>query len=132
MSETANNQDHADVPQGPSLLRVWRTIETEASWFILANFLDSAMTWLALMYGGGPGRRMVEGNRVAGYMMDHWGFKGMFALKASVVVFVCLISLVIARRNVESAQRLLQFGTLIVILVVLYSVLLYIRVRGGV
>lgn len=117
-----------DNPKSP--LDYWRMIEHDASWFILANFLDMAMTWISLMYGGGPGLRMVEGNRVAAYFLNHWGFKGMFGLKLGVTVGVCLIALIVAHKRLETALSLLRIGTLIVICVVIYSVLLYVRIRG--
>jgi hypothetical protein len=131
MSENLETDDAPASGDQKSLLDYWRMIETDAVWFVLANFLDAAMTWIALMRGGGPGLRMVEGNRVAAYFLNHWGFKGMFGLKLAVVTIVCVIAVVIARSNPRTAQRLLKLGTLIVILVVLYSVGLYFQVRGG-
>jgi len=121
--------DSTDKPK--SLFHHWRMIEHDAAWFILANCLDVAMTWIALMYGGGPGLRMVEGNRIAAFLHDHWGFKGMFGLKFGVVSMVCLIALIIAHKRLETALWLLRFGTLIVTCVVIYSVLLYVRIRSA-
>ena len=130
MSEISEDHDDEQIDEGKSLLEYWRLIENDAVWFIVANALDAAMTWIALMRGGGPGLRMVEGNRIAAYFLNHWGFKGMFGLKLAVVTMVCLIALFIARRNLQTAQRLLKLGTIIVILVVFYSVRLYFQVRA--
>lgn len=123
--------DNPDPRRAGTLLDHWRMIEHDASWFILANFLDAAMTWIVLMYGGGPGLSVVEGNRIAAWFLNHWGFKGMFGLKLGVVVTVCLIAMVIAQSRLKTALWLLRLGTLIVILVVLYSIVLYVRVRAA-
>jgi hypothetical protein len=110
-----------------ALLQQWRTIENHAAWFVLANFLDCAMTFLLLMYGGHRGLNYVEGNRIAAHFIHHWGWKGLFGFKFAVVVFVCLIAWGIAFKRPETAQGLLALGTLIVTLVVLYSVWLYVH-----
>lgn len=128
MSETS---DHSDGSRGNSLIDHWRMIENDAVWFILANSLDAAMTWIALMRGGQTELRIVEGNRIAEYFLNHWGFKGMFGLKIAVVCIVCLIALVIAHKKVETAQWLLRLGTLIVIVVVFYSFWLYLQFRAA-
>ena len=117
----------------PPLRRVWRrwrAIETQASWFMLANFLDAALTWILLTRGvrsGNPDLVAMESNRLAAYFLNHWGLKGLFAFKLGLVVFVCLIGLTIALRHEERARGVLNFGTLIVTGVVLYSVWLYAR-----
>lgn len=111
----------------PALLRQWRVIETHAAWFVLANFLDCAMTFLLLMYGGHRGLNYVEGNQIAAHFIHHWGWKGLFGFKFAVVALVCLIAWCIAFKRPETAQGLLALGTLIVTLVVLYSVCLYVH-----
>jgi hypothetical protein len=111
----------------PVLLRRWRQIKTHAVWFIVANLLDCALTFSLMITGGERGLRYVEGNRIPAYFFNHWGWKGLFGFKFAVVVFVCLIALVIAHKRPETARGLLGVGTLLVMLVVLYSTWLYIH-----
>jgi len=110
--------------------RRWRAIETQATWFMLVNFLDAAFTWILLTRGnrsGDGGLTFVETNRIAGYFLNHWGLKGLFAFKLALVAFVCVVGLTIALRHEERARSVLNFGTLVVTGVVLYSVWLYAR-----
>jgi hypothetical protein len=109
------------------LLRHWRMIESQAVWFIVANLLDCAFTFSLLITGGQRGLRYVEGNRIPAYFFNHWGWKGLFGFKLVVVVFVCLIALAIAHKRPATARGLLGAGTLLVMLVVLYSTWLYIH-----
>ena len=117
----------SDASPGHALLRRWRVIENHAAWFVLANFLDCAMTFLLMMYGGQRGLRYIEGNRLPAYFFNHWGWKGLFGFKFGIVVFVCLIAMLISWKRPETAHGLLNVGTLLVTLVVLYSVWLYVH-----
>jgi hypothetical protein len=117
-------------PQLRRVWRRWRAIETQASWFLLANFLDATFTWILLTRGvqsGNPQLVGMESNRIAAYFLNHWGLKGLFAYKLGLVVFVCLIGLAIALRQEQRARQVLNFGTLVVTGVVLYSIWLYAR-----
>jgi hypothetical protein len=108
----------------------WRAIETQASWFVLVNFLDATFTWILLTRGnrsGDGGLVFSEANRLAGYFLNHWGLTGLFTFKLGLVVFVCLIGLLIALRHEERARNVLNFGTLVAGAVVLYSAWLYAR-----
>jgi hypothetical protein len=124
---------HAQEFLPPQLRRVWRhwrAIETQASWFLLANFLDATFTWILLTRGvqsGDPLLVGMETNQIAAYFLNHWGLKGLFAFKLGLVAFVCLIGLLIALRHEDRARNVLNFGTLVVTGVVLYSVWLYAR-----
>lgn len=117
-------------PQLRHLWNSWRTIETQAAWFILLNFLDAAVTWILLTRGNQRGDSNLvfgEANRVAGYFLNHWGFRGLLGFKLGLVLFVCLIGLTIALKHEERARNVLNFGTVVVTGVVLYSVWLYVR-----
>lgn len=117
----------------PELRRVWRrwrAIETQATWFMLVNFLDAAFTWILLTRGhrsGDPNLEFTESNSFAAYFLNHWGLKGLVAFKLGLVLFVCLIGLAIAMRHEDRARNVLNFGTLVVTGVVLYSVWLFVR-----
>ncbi len=109
-------------------IAAWREIEHDAAWFILANFLDAAVTWILLTRGQRTGTGMiVESNRFARYFLDHWGPKGLFGFKLSMVAFVCLIALIVATQRAETSRWLFRVGTLVVIVVVFYSVWLYVQ-----
>ncbi len=105
----------------------WRAIETAASWFVLMNFLDAALTFLLLWRGGANGTEIVESNRIAAYFLHGWGFKGLFLFKLVLVLFVCAIGLVIATRREETARLVFHLGTFAATAVVVYSVWLYAR-----
>jgi hypothetical protein len=111
-------------------IAAWREIEHDASWFILANFLDAAVTWILLTRGQRTGLGhtfIIESNRFARYFLDHWGLKGLFGFKLSMVALVCLIALIVATRRAETSRWLFRVGTLVVIVVVFYSVWLYVQ-----
>jgi len=110
------------VSPWPALLRRWQQIESYAVWFIVANLMDSALTFSLMIRGGERGLRYVEGNRIPAYFFNHWGWKGLFGFKLAVVVFVCLIALVISFKRPETARGLLGIGTLLVTMVVIYSI----------
>lgn len=107
--------------------RGWRTLlggrlplETETAVFILVNVLDTFLTILLMLYVGGHH----EGNPVARYFFDRWGFRGLIYYKMTMVAFVCIIAQVIARQRIQTARRLLYLLTAIVGAVVIYSLLL--------
>lgn len=95
-------------------------LETETAVFILVNVLDTFLTMLLMLYAGGHH----EGNPVARYFFDRWGFRGLIYYKMTMVAFVCIIVQIIAWQRVKTARRLLYFLTAIVGAVVIYSLLL--------
>ena len=104
-------------------------LETETTRFILANALDVFMTYLALSYSaaGRTSRLIGEGNPIARWFINRWGPKGMVFLKFTVVAFVVVLAQIIAQRKMSSARRLLNFGTILVTCVVIYSFILLLR-----
>ncbi len=85
--------------------------------FILVNVIDFFMTYWLLMTGS-----FRESNPIADYFLRHWGpVKGMLYFKLALVTFVCLITQLIALKDVEKARWVLRLGIVVVTLVVLYS-----------
>lgn len=115
-----------------SISRIFGTqlpLESETTHFILVNALDVFMTYLALSYSaaGRTSRLIGEGNPIARWFLHRWGPRGMVYLKFSVVLFVVLLTQYIAQRKMSSARRLLNFGTVVVGCVVIYSLILLLR-----
>jgi FtsH-binding integral membrane protein len=103
-------------------------LEGETLLFVLASGMDFLMTWLLLNYQSDSGRTwFVESNPVARYFLYSWGFDGLIAFKFASVALVVVICQVIARTRIQVARRLLQFATLVVIGVVVYSAVLLVR-----
>lgn len=115
--------EHELRSERTSALDRWRQIETPAMWFLLLNCLDAALTYILLMYPRFHGEtRAIEANHMAQFFLDRWGIAGMFAFKLASAMTVCAITFVIAQRNVTTARRTLAVGTLILAIVVAYSV----------
>lgn len=96
-------------------------LQDETSYFILANVLDIVLTFLLLRSGA------IEANPLADFVYQIWGFNGMIAFKMLIVAAVCVLAQIIALRNHSRARFVLVAGTVIVGLVVAYSMLLYSR-----
>jgi hypothetical protein len=132
-------------PQHPSKRwSFWRAIfslpvplQRESTLFLIVNVLDVLMTYILLAdVGGVTGRAMFyESNPVARFFLQHGSkpavldFPAIVYFKFANVAFVEIIAYVIAIRRIEIARRLLEFGTLIVALVVIYSMYLLMRMR---
>ena len=103
-------------------------LEHETVMFLVVNVLDFLLTYRLMAFGSASGHRVVESNPVARYFLDHWGpVKGMLMFKLGIVVFVCIISQIVAMRRLETARWLLRISTLIVTFVLFYSVILFFR-----
>jgi hypothetical protein len=98
-------------------------LETETAVFILVNVIDVFLT-VGLVYHL---RTHGEGNPLARYFLEHWGFQGLAYYKMSLVAFVCLITQYIARSRLTLARRLLYGLILIVGSVDLYSAVLLVK-----
>lgn len=105
-----------------SLFRGQLPLENETVWFILVSALDVFMTYLLIRQP-----HFTEGNPIAAYFLNHWGVKGMVYYKFFMVAFITTISQIIARSREDIAARILQFATLVVGGVVIYSLVLYLR-----
>ncbi len=100
-------------------------LENETVWFLLVSALDVFMTYLLIRQPN-----FTEGNPVAAYFLNHWGVKGMVYYKFFMVAFITVIAQIIARSRTDIAARLLQFATIVVGGVVVYSLVLYLRHVG--
>ena len=115
---------------------IWQTVfskrlplERETALFIMVSALDTFMTYLILRYSAEERTTAVlwEGNPFADYFVRHWGIRGMVYFKFTLVAVVTVIAQIIARERIETARRLLNFATLIVVAVVIYSLILLLR-----
>ncbi len=105
-------------------------LETETTIFILVNILDFAMTWWMLMHREMGLGEFYESNPVARYFLDHWGVKGLLMFKMAVVAFVCIIAQIVATKREASGRFLLVVGTIVVSVVVIYSLKLFLNHAG--
>jgi hypothetical protein len=92
----------------------------ETSLFILLSALDVLMTSL-LLYGN----KAREFNPVANYVLHEFGLDGLLAFKLCMVFFVILVAQGIARRRLSLARWVLNFGSTVLAIVVLYSAAIY-------
>lgn len=106
-------------------------LEHETAIYLLVSAFDVFMTYLLLRNDRAPesGQYFFEANPIARFFLHHWGMKGMVYFKFTVVAFVCVLAQVIAARRLETARRLLNVASLIVGAVVVYSLVLYLRLR---
>jgi len=98
-------------------------LEIETAVFIVVNVLDVFLT-VALLYNL---QTHNEGNPLAKYFLDRWGFQGLVYYKMALVAFVCVVTQLIARRRLTVARRLLYGLIAIVGAVDLYSATLLLR-----
>ena len=111
------------------LFRVPRPLEKETGLFIMASALDLFMTYLLLVYSGGPDGEVTfyESNPLARYFYDRWDHYGLVCFKFGIVAFVAVNAQIIAAKRPRAAQLLLNFATVLVACVVIYSFSLLVR-----
>jgi hypothetical protein len=102
-------------------------LQIETTVFVLVNVLDVFLT-VALVYNL---QTHGEGNPLARYFLDRWGFQGLVYYKMALVAFVCVVTQLIARRRLMLARRLLYGLIAIVGAVDLYSATLLLRGLTG-
>jgi hypothetical protein len=109
-----------------TMFRLPLPLQRESCLFLIASVLDVLMTRMLLEdLTGVTGRTIFyESNPVAGYFFHHWNLAGIVYFKFVMVGFIEVIAHVIALKNVAVGRRLLDFGTLIVSVVVIYSMYL--------
>lgn len=106
--------------------------EHEISLFILVSLFDILMTWLLLTRGSSNTQvTFNESNPVARYFLHHWGLKGMIYFKFFMVGFICTISEIVAHYRPRMGKFILQLGTAVVSIVVIYSLVLLLRAEHG-
>ncbi len=108
----------------------WRTLfraaahQQEMLRYVLVSALDLFMTYILLRQSEA---RFIEANPVARYFIYGWGFKGMVYFKFGMVALVCAISQIVVQTRPRVAQWLLNWATLVVAGVVIYSLALFLR-----
>lgn len=103
-------------------------LETETTVFILVNLLDFFVTYWLLAHASAGMGNFYESNPFAAYFLHRWGVvKGLLGFKLTTVVIVCVIAQIVALRRIETARKLLWFGTIVVFGVVLYGASLFVR-----
>lgn len=107
------------------LFRTHVPLRRETMLFVLASALDVFMTYILLSRGG-----FRESNPIADYFISGWGKNGMVFFKFSLVAVVAVVTQTIALKRVDLARTLLNFGTVIVSCVVVYSLVLLLRTTG--
>ena len=94
-------------------------LEHETCLFLLVNLADFVMTaWLT--HAGG----FREANRLAVWVLQNWGWRGLLAYKFGLVTVICLLAQVIARHRPETARRLLSGATILFAVVLATAVVL--------
>ncbi len=113
------------------LFRLPVPLQRQSSLFLIVSVLDVMMTYILLADVGGVTGPSVfyESNPVARYFLEGWGVRGIVYFKFAMVAVVEAIAHVVAIKNVAIGRRLLEFGTLVVSIVVIYSMLLLIAQR---
>ena len=106
-----------------SLLRVGG-LRRETLRYVLVSVLDLFMTYILLAQ---KGMHFIESNPVAGRFFADYGLKGMVYFKFAMVALVCVIAQIVVRRRPLVAKWLLNWATLVVAGVVVYSLMLLIK-----
>lgn len=118
-------ETHTEHPEEKKSGPIWThqlPLERETCIFILVNALDVFMTYILLVTGN-----FRESNQIANYFLAGWGIKGLVYFKFGLVAVVTLIAQIVARKKFNTGRNLLNFGSLVVAGVVIYSVALFIR-----
>ncbi|MGY8748199.1 MAG: DUF5658 family protein [Pirellulales bacterium] len=125
-AEPVNTNKHAEGHPNHG----WRNLFTgqlplqnQTTVFILINCLDIFMTHRLLFKVEGA----VETNPIADFFIDKFDFYGAIGFKLLVVAVVCVIAQIVAIKKVKTAKFLLNAGSCIVGVVVIYSLLLYLQ-----
>lgn len=113
------------TPERNSLFGGQLPLENETTWFVLVSALDVFLTYLLIRQP-----HYTEANPIAAFFINHWGIRGMVYFKFFMVAFVAVITQIIARTREDIARRVLQFATVVVGGVVIYSLSLLIRSGG--
>jgi hypothetical protein len=106
-------------PQLDSFFTGHLPLESETTWFIAVSMIDCLLTWHLI-----TGDVHFESNPVAAFFINRWGAKGLVGFKFGMVTFICVLTQVIARYNIEWARRILWYGIFVVAAVVVYSSML--------
>lgn len=97
-------------------------LERETVRFIFVSALDVFLTYVLIRQ-----EHFQEGNPVARFFLNHWGLRGMIYFKFAMVAFVAVLAQIIARKQLETARKLLNLAAVIVVCVLMYSLILLTR-----
>lgn len=127
---TASSDDENVRPSAGIFHRLFKRelpLESETCLFIFVNLLDFFLTYWGLWHGF-----LTESNPIARWFLDGWGLiNGLLMYKLALVVIVCGIAQIVALERPQTARKLLLGTSLIVGIVVIYSLRLII-LHGGV
>jgi hypothetical protein len=114
-----------------TLFRLQLPLQRESCLFLIVRVLDVLMTCLLLGdLTGITGKAIFyESNPVARYFVEGWGLSGIIYFKFAMVGFIEVLAHLVAMKNLAAGRRLLEFGTVAVSLVVIYSMLLLVSHR---
>ena len=131
MSNSLSRQSLGFRKVWETLVRLPLPLQRESCLFLIVSVLDVMMTCLLLgdLMGVTGETIFYESNPVARYFLEGWGLAGIIFFKFGMVAFIEVISHIVAIKNVAAGRRLLEFGTLIVSFVVIYSLLLLVSHR---
>jgi len=73
------------------------------------------MTYVLISLGA------IEANPIANIFLEKFNFNGLIVFKLVIVAGVCVIAQIIAAKSVRKGRNLLNFGSLLVGAVVVYS-----------
>ncbi|MCP4775856.1 MAG: J domain-containing protein [Planctomycetaceae bacterium] len=128
--QTSNEQENTNKHAEGHPNHGWRNLFTgqlplqnQTTVFILINCLDIFMTHRLLFSVEGAR----ETNPFAQFFIDQYGFNGAIAFKLLIVSVVCVIAQIVAIKKVRTARFLLNAGSTITGIVVVYSFLLYLN-----
>jgi hypothetical protein len=91
---------------------------TKSLIFLALSFADLVLTWLLLGQSTGE---VYESNPIANWWLARYGWSGLIGFKASAVLLVMGLGLVISWHRPRLGGRVLEFGCFAVAAVVLYS-----------
>jgi hypothetical protein len=104
-------------------------LENETATYIVVSAMDVLLTYYLLNYNSANGQfRFVESNPIPQYFLGSWGdFAALVYFKFALVALVAVICQFIARTKIEVARRVLNFASIVVTGVVVYSVVLMVQ-----
>src|SRR6202008_305740 len=82
------------------------------------SLLDLLITTYLLYWSNGP---FYEGNPLAKWFLDEFGWSGLTLFKLSTIVFVMSLTIVIYKYRPPVGRRVLGFGCTVLAIVVTYS-----------
>ena len=132
MKETICTADFPETSAWRIVVRPLQPLERETSLFLLVSGLDLLITCLLLGVSvqGGFKLTFYECNPIADFFLHRWGIEGFVSFKLFMMIFIATIVQIIAREMLETARKVINFGNVVVAVVVIYASTLYLRGSG--